>query len=79
MSGSRAAWLNGRIRAGLALLVVASLWRWLAHPSAHLSANLVDGVAGVLYGISIGCFLTGIRMNALRRTGRGSDPRGSAP
>ena len=76
MSRPRAGWLNGRIRAGLFLLIAASLWRWLAHPGAHLSSNLVDGVAGVLYGVSIGCLLTGIRKNAMRGAG-GPGPRGS--
>ena len=75
-SRTRADWLNGRIRVGLLLLIAASLWRWLVHPGARLSSNLVDGIAGVLYGVSIGCLLTGIRKNALRGAG-GSGPRGS--
>lgn len=62
--------LNGRIRVGLVFLIVASLWRWLAHPGPHLSENVVDAVAGILYGVSIGCLLTGLRKNALQGMGR---------
>lgn len=67
-------WLNGRIRLGMLFLVAASLWRWFAHPGPHLSSNVLDAVAGVLYGVSIGCMLTGLRANALRGVGRGQDP-----
>ena len=70
-------WLNGRIRLGMLFLVAASLWRWFAHPGPHVSSNVVDAGAGVLYGISIGCLLTGLRANALRGVGRGQDPGGS--
>lgn len=62
--------LNGRIRVGLVFLIVASLWRWVAHPGPHLSGNVVDAVAGILYGVSIGCLLTGLRKNALQGMGR---------
>ena len=74
----RRAWFNGRIRLGMFFLVLASLWRWLVHPGPHLSSNVVDAAAGILYGISIGCMLTGLRLNALRGVGRGTDPDASA-
>jgi len=61
--------LNGRIQVGLAFLVVASLWRWLVHPGPHLSSGWVDAISGILYGVSIGCMLTGLRRNALRGVG----------
>lgn len=61
--------LNGRIQMGLVFLVLGSLWRWLVHPSARLSSGWVDGIAGILYGISIGCLLTGLRRNTLRDLG----------
>lgn len=68
-------WLNGRIRFGLFFLIAASLWRWFIHPGPRLSPNVVDAVSGVLYGVSIGCLLTGLRANALRGVGGGQ--RGS--
>jgi hypothetical protein len=67
-------WLNGRIRAGLIFLIAASLWRWFIHPGPRFSSNVVDGVAGVLCGVSIACLLTGLRANAIRGAGRGQDP-----
>jgi hypothetical protein len=70
--------LNGRIRLGMIFLVIASLWRWFVHPGPHLSSNVTDGVAGVLYGISIGCLLTGLRSNALRGVGLGRGPEAGA-
>lgn len=61
----RRARFNGRIRAGLIFLILASVWRWAVHPGPHLSSGVVDAVGGILYGVSIGCLLTGLRKNAL--------------
>lgn len=69
-SPPRHRWLNRRIRAGLAFLILASLWRWLVHPGPRLTSDLADGISGVLYGISIGCVLSGLRANALRGVAR---------
>jgi hypothetical protein len=74
----RPAWFNGRIRLGLVFLALASLWRWLVHPGPRLSSGVVDAAAGILYGISIGCMLTGLRLNAIRGVGRGPDSDASA-
>lgn len=75
----RNAWFTGRIRLGMLFLALAILWRWFVHPRPHFSSNLVDGIAGVFLGISLGCLLTGLRANALRGVGRGQGPEGSAP
>jgi hypothetical protein len=74
----RRAWFNGRIQLGMLFLVLASLWRWLIHPGPRLSSSVADAIAGVLYGISIGCMLTGLRLNTLRGVGRGPDSDASA-
>ncbi|HYJ32562.1 MAG TPA: hypothetical protein VE326_05030 [Candidatus Binatia bacterium] len=74
----RQAWFNGRIQLGLLFLVFASLWHWLIHPGSRLSSSVVDAVGGVLYGISIGCMLTGLRLNTLRGVGRGPGSDASA-
>jgi hypothetical protein len=50
---------------GLIALILASLSRWLLHPSPILGANLIDATIGLFYGVSITCLLL-----SLRRTGR---------
>ena len=54
-------------RIGLVLLILAMGSRWFVHPSASMPAGIVDGGTGLLYGLSIGCLLIGIRRNRLRR------------
>ena len=49
-----------QIRIGLVFLVLASLWNWFVNRSGHKSSDVVDGVRGLLYGVSIGCMLLGI-------------------
>lgn len=51
---------------GLAMLVVASVFRW-ALPHLHASAAHEDFFAGMFYGMSIACMLLGIA--ARRRQG----------
>ena len=48
------------IRIGMLFLLLASLWKWFLHPSGNLSAGLIDGMTGLLYGVSIGCLLLGL-------------------
>ena len=53
------------LRVGMLFLLLASVWRWFSLPSANFSAPLVDGMTGLLYGVSIGRLLL-----ALQRSGR---------
>jgi len=48
------------IRAGFLFFLLASLWHWFIHPTAILSDAWVDGINGLLLGVSIGCFLFGM-------------------
>ncbi len=66
--------LNTLMRIGLVFLILASLWRWFVHPSASFSEGFTDGAAGMLYGVSIGCLLWGVRMNARRRSNPDAGP-----
>ena len=59
------------IRIGLVFLILASLWKWLLHPSANVSAGFIDGGTGLLYGVSIGCLLLGVKRNGRRRSTTG--------
>jgi hypothetical protein len=52
---------------GSVFLIVASLWKWFARPNPFLSQNAVDGIGGLLYGLTIGCYLW-----ALSRRARGT-------
>ena len=51
-------------RAGSLFLVAASLWKWFVHPSASFGDGPVDGITGLLYGISIASLLMSIRRKA---------------
>jgi uncharacterized membrane protein len=59
---------NVLIRIGLVFLILASLWKWFLHPGAHFSAGFIDGATGLLYGVSIGCMLLGLRLKSRRRS-----------
>jgi hypothetical protein len=54
---------NSLFRTGLLFFLASSLWRWFVHPGAILSADAVDGIQGLLLGISIACMLIGIARN----------------
>lgn len=56
------------IRLGLLFLVAASLSRWLAHPTFRLSESAIDGVVGMLYGVSIALMLLGLYLKGRRRS-----------
>ena len=62
------------IRIGLVFLIFASLSLRFFHPSIHFSDRVTDGVTGLLYGVSIGCMLLGVRLNARRRSGTHTGP-----
>ena len=66
---------NILIRVGLVFLILASFWKWFLHPGTHFSAGLIDGVTGLLYGVSIGCMLQGLRWNSRRRSTAEGEPR----
>jgi hypothetical protein len=57
------------MRAGMLSLILASLARWFLHPSAGLSANVVDATTGFLYGLAIAFLLLGLAMGRGRRSG----------
>jgi hypothetical protein len=61
---------NALLRIGMLFLLLASLWRWFAHPSGHLSAGVVDGVTGFFYGVSISTLL----LSVVRRRNSTSGP-----
>ncbi|HXM50045.1 MAG TPA: hypothetical protein VN956_19550 [Pyrinomonadaceae bacterium] len=46
---------------GLIGLILASLSRWFLHPTPSFGPNLVDGVIGLFYGLSISCLLLSLR------------------
>lgn len=65
--------LNSRVkdpdtmmRIGLVCLVLANLSHFFLRPGGRLGQDLVDGVFGLLIGLTIGCLLVSIR-----RRGRG--------
>ena len=51
----------GQIRIGLVFLILASLSRWTLQPVGGLSEPWADAVIGLLYGVSIGLMLIGVR------------------
>ena len=54
------------MRVGMCFLILASLSRWFLHPSAGISEDWVDGITGLLYGISIASLLVSVRLRAGR-------------
>jgi len=52
--------LNKLFLLGLWFLLAANLWHWSLHSSTRLSASWVDGIHGLLIGISIGSMLFGM-------------------
>jgi len=50
-----------RIRLGLLFLALASLAKWFLPGAILQSEDLSDGITGLLYGLSIGFMLIGIR------------------
>ena len=66
---------NALMRVGMLFLLLASLWRWFSHPSAGFSARLMDGITGLLYGLSIGCLLLALKRNGRRCSTTEDQPR----
>lgn len=50
------------IRIGSASFLLASLSRWFIHPSADFWRGLADGTTGLLFGITIACYLIAVRL-----------------
>lgn len=55
------------IRIGAACLLLANLSHWFLHPTADFWRGVVDGMTGVLFGVSFGCLLLGARLKSRRR------------
>jgi len=47
-------------RLGLVFLILASVARWLLHPTSVAGKDVADATIGLLYGLAIGCMLMGI-------------------
>lgn len=58
------------MRVGMSFLILASLSRWFLHPSVGVSENWVDGITGLLYGVSIASLLVSVRLKASRGSDR---------
>ena len=61
---------RNQVHAGLLFLVLASVWKWTARYNAGMSEDLVDGISGLLYGMSIGLMLLGGLRGGFRRPSR---------
>jgi hypothetical protein len=48
---------------GLACLALGGLARLFLKPGPHLSANLLDGMTGFLYGVAIALLLLNLAVN----------------
>jgi len=57
------------MRIGMACLWLGSLSHWFLHPTTHYGQSLVDGVFGVLFGVSIGSLLLSLRLSGRRCSG----------
>jgi len=51
---------------GLSFLLLGALARLFLRPGAHLSANLVDGMTGFLYGLAITLLVMNLIVNRRR-------------
>ena len=48
------------MRTGMLFLIFALLWMRFVHPSARFSDGIVDGMSGLLYGLSFGFLLLSV-------------------
>ena len=62
------------MRIGMTFLILASFSRWFLHPGPGLSEGWVDGVTGLLYGVSIASLLGSIRRKAGQASATGAGP-----
>jgi hypothetical protein len=58
------------ISIGLWCLILGALSLRFLRRITGMTEDVADGLTGLLYGLSIGCMLIGIRLNARRRTGK---------
>lgn len=58
---------NRMIKIGMLAMIPAGLSRLFLHPSAGVTENMLDGVNGFLYGISIGGMMLGIWIRGRQR------------
>jgi hypothetical protein len=58
--------LTHLIRIGAACLLLANLSHWFLHPATNFWREMVDGITGVLFGVSFGCLLLGARLKSRR-------------
>ena len=56
------------IQVGLFFLVFSNVWMRFAHPGPRLSAGVVDGVSGFLYGLTITTLLLGVWLKGRERS-----------
>jgi len=54
---------------GLSFLVLGGVARLFLRPGARLSANLVDGMTGFLYGLAIALLVMNLIVNRQRQGG----------
>lgn len=54
------------MRIGVASLTIALLWPWLVHPTAAVSADLLDGIQGFFFGFAGGVSLLWVVRHAHR-------------
>ena len=59
---------NVLIVVGLCLGAIATSSNVFLHSTAHFSANAVDAVKGLLYGVGIGLLLVGLWMRARKNS-----------
>ncbi len=59
---------NTLMRIGLVCLVLGNLSRFV-HPSSNFPADLIDGMTGLLFGVSIACLLMSIRLRGRHCSG----------
>jgi hypothetical protein len=64
------------IRTGAACLLLANFSHWFLHPTSGFYQGFVDGMTGVLFGLSFGLLLLGARLKCGLRRG-GMNPSGS--
>lgn len=54
---------------GMACLLLGNLVHYFLHPATRLGQSLADGTFGLLFGVSIGSLLLGVRRSGRRCSG----------
>lgn len=62
------------MRIGWLFLILASLWKYFVHSEVAFWGNFMDGVTGMLYGISMAGLLVGLRAKSRGRAGGQTEP-----